>query len=115
LPDAVQNYLHEIDRLLAGTCFATFFLLNSESRGLIERGRDHVGFRFDLGQCKVRSKIKPERAIAYDEGQVSDWLKALGFVVQSKRFGNWCGRPGQTFQDIITFSARPGRGARSGR
>jgi SAM-dependent methyltransferase len=44
LPDEVENYLSEIERVLApgGRCFASFFLLNEESLELLHSGRSTI-------------------------------------------------------------------------
>lgn len=105
LPSEIQHYLDQIKILLAGTGFATFFLLSDESRRLLDQGKDALGLRFDFGDCKVRSRLRPENGIAYEENQILRWLTDRGFSVRDIHYGNWCGRRGRTFQDIIVFGA----------
>ena len=107
LPRDIENYLSEIKRVLTseGKCFATFFLLNDESRGLIENGDSEINFQYQIGECLTDNPDAPEEAIAYQEEDVLNMLKHQNFkLIDSIQFGSWPGREDYLdFQDIIVF------------
>ena len=88
-----------------GKCFATFFLLNDESRGLIENGDSEINFQYQIGECLTDNPDAPEEAIAYQEEDVLNMLKHQNFkLIDSIQFGSWPGREDYlSFQDIIVF------------
>src|SRR5918997_2672489 len=105
LPDEVENYLSEIERVLApgGSCFASFFLLNDESLGLIRSGRSTIDFRYDFGGYRAKSKEKPGAAIAYPETYVRSRDAARGLVITEPiHYGSWPGRRDfLSYQDVV--------------
>ena len=103
LPGEVDNYLSEIARVLkpGGRSFITWFLLNDESRRLLEDGRAKIDFHYPLDQsrdgaatkCRVKSLKHPEFAIAYDEAEVRALYGKHGLQISSAPlYGSWCGR-----------------------
>lgn len=107
LPDEVDNYLSEISRVLkpGGRCFITWFLLNEESRQLIEAGRSKVAFGFALpgSSCRVKSLKHPEFAIAYDEQEARDSYAKHGMEIKdAPLYGSWCNRDLSVgYQDVL--------------
>lgn len=105
LPAETEHYLSEIGRVLApgGRCFATFFLLNDESRRLIAEGRSERPMGHALGECRVDNPKVPEDAVAYPEEAVRALFAKHGMALREPvRYGKWCGRPEWTsFQDIV--------------
>ncbi len=75
LPEGMENYLHEIARVLkvGGRCFNTFVLLNEESLQLIRAGRSVFDLRYDAGGYCVADLRVPEHMIGYDE----DFIRTL--------------------------------------
>ena len=104
-PKEVENYVSEISRVLknGGRCFISFFLLNEESRNLLEAGKSDVAFRFPFEGCLVKSLKHPEFAIAYDQEQVRDMFKKNGLTFKNlPLYGSWCGRDLYVgYQDIV--------------
>ena len=69
VPDAVDNYLGEIFRVLkpGGTCVASFFLIGADASKGVERGWNVHPFPYAFDGYRIFIKEKPEAAIAYDE------------------------------------------------
>jgi SAM-dependent methyltransferase len=105
LPDDLENYLAEIGRVLkpGGRSLITWFLLNVESRGLIDRGDSSQPFRHPHLGCLVVDPSDPERSIAYDENRVRDLYASTGQAIRDPiRYGSWSGRPEfLSYQDIV--------------
>jgi SAM-dependent methyltransferase len=105
LPDEVDNYLSEIERVLApgGRCFASFFLLNEESLGLIHSGRSTIDFRYDFGGYRAKSKETPEAAIAYPEDYVRSLHAERGLeIAEPVHYGSWPRRRDfLSYQDVM--------------
>jgi SAM-dependent methyltransferase len=105
LPDEVENYLSEIERVLApgGRCFASFFLLNEESLGLIRSGSSTIDFRHDFGGYRIKDVQTPEAAIAFLE----DYIRSLYAerkldIAEPIHYGSWPGRRAfLSYQDIV--------------
>lgn len=100
----MEHYLHEAARCLRtnGKALITFFLLNEESCRLIETGASALTFQFSRDGCSVNDDIVPEYAVAYQEGEVLQRCAEVGFVIDSLRYGLWCGRPEYlSYQDIV--------------
>ena len=105
MPASVERYIGEIARVLVpgGRCLATFFLLNAESRSLVEQGRSTQAFRDVRPPYAVVDAANPEAAVAYEE------VWALGRLERARlrartppSYGSWCGRESFiSYQDIV--------------
>jgi SAM-dependent methyltransferase len=99
------HYLAEISRVLApgGTSFLTFFLLNDESRGLIDAGACGLVFRIPAGGAWVHDEKNPEAAVAYDESFIRELHARNGLeIAEPLLYGCWCCREEYTsYQDIV--------------
>ena len=93
LPDAVEQYLREIARLLApgGTCVESFFLLNAETRTGVERGASFMTFGVEhaSGVCRLHDAAVPEAAVAFDEAFVERAHERAGLRIRDVRRGRW--------------------------
>ena len=110
LPDARDNYISEIARLLRprGRCFGTFFLLDDEARERVQDGRDGVNFRFERTGYWTNNQRIPEAAVAFEEADVREQFEDNGLRVGEVRFGSWSGRDdAMGWQDIVV-AARSG-------
>lgn len=108
MPADLENYISEIARVMSpgGRLFATFFLLNPESRDLIRKGSSSLNFNHEgLGYLTINPTM-PECAIAFPEEYVLGLLENKGFSVQAPmHYGSWSGRSMFTsYQDIILAS-----------
>jgi SAM-dependent methyltransferase len=101
----IERYVAEISRVLVpgGRCLATFFLLNEESRELIEGGRSTQPFVDVAAPYAIVDPASPEHAVAYEETWVRSQLDHVGLSARvPPRFGSWCGRAEFTsYQDIV--------------
>lgn len=104
-PNDVKHYLSEIFRVLktGAKCLMSCFLLNSESYELMKDSPSSTrNFCYPLEDCFVIDKNAPENAIAFDEAKFLEWISREGFHLESKLYGNWCGRAQfVSYQDIL--------------
>jgi SAM-dependent methyltransferase len=108
LPDDVAHYVSEIARVLrpGGTCVASCFLLNDETRAPVEAGRSFVTFpvRHESGLCRLHDATKPEAAVALEESFLHTAYGAASLEICGVRRGQWWnGRMDD--QDIVTALA----------
>lgn len=105
LPLDVENYLSEISRVLKpeGKCLITFFVLNDESRNLMQSHQSTLNFSHRIQGCLATDMDDPEAAIAYDETFVLSLFKKHALNVSSPiQYGSWCSRDvSLTYQDVI--------------
>jgi ubiquinone/menaquinone biosynthesis C-methylase UbiE len=111
LPPDMKHYLGEIARVLkpGGRCLATYFILNEESKGLMERGlAKPVHFPHASDDCRLWKTDFPEAAVGFEEGFLHDChAKCMMRILQPIRFGKWCGRSAAlSYQDIIISEKR---------
>lgn len=105
LPRDMEHYFAEIARVLRprGRCLITFFLLNSESVGLMERNLGDFNFEFRQNGYRTISPERPEDAVAYDEMFVRGLFIKCGLAISEPiQYGSWCGRQKSlTLQDLV--------------
>jgi SAM-dependent methyltransferase len=94
LPAETERYLDEIARVLkpGGHCFATYSLLNDESRRLMADGSADMRFDHAIGPCAVVDTKVPELAVGYDEAYVREASAAAGLEPEDVLYGSWSGR-----------------------
>lgn len=105
LPRGTENYLSEVRRVLKpnGRCLVTYFLLNPESRKLIDEKASQLSFKYELPGCQIEDQDLPEAAVGYDERDIRDLFDKYGLSISEPiSYGIWCGRKdGLDWQDII--------------
>lgn len=105
LPDEVENYVREIARVLApgGTCVASYFLLNGDTRTGIAARRSFMTFDVldPSGLCQLHDAGIPEAAVALDETFVQRIHRECGLHVRDIRRGKWWSG-GAHDQDLLT-------------
>jgi len=108
LPESIENYFAEINRVLklGGKCLFTFLLLNNKSNRLILEKKSMIKFEHSENNYQVMRKKVPEHTIAYDESFVMEIYKKYNFkIIEPILYGSWCGRKKfVSFQDIIVAS-----------
>ena len=105
----VEHYLAEISRVMApgAHCFATFFLLNEETKSLIAQGKSAINFKHAVDHGFVVDPNNPDAAIAFDEGYVSSMHTTAGLRIASTHHGSWRGTATDVgYQDIV-LSVKP--------
>ncbi|WP_232563118.1 class I SAM-dependent methyltransferase [Spirosoma oryzicola] len=104
------HYIAEISRVLkpSGRCFATFFLLNEESRRLMAEKTSQYNFQYELEGRYIFNPLDPDLGTAFDESWVTDTLNQHGLSARTSIYpGRWCGRKdATTFQDIVVAYKR---------
>jgi SAM-dependent methyltransferase len=105
LPDAIEQYLREISRLLApgGVCVASYFLLNDETRTGVDAGHSFMSFRVEhpSGLCLLHDATMPEAAVALQEAFVRRVHEQFSLRIQDVRRGGWW--KGEVHdQDVLT-------------
>jgi SAM-dependent methyltransferase len=105
LPDAVEQYLGEISRLLApgGVCVASYFLLNDETRAGVDAGRSFMSFGVEhpSGLCRLNDATMPEAAVALEEAFVRRVHEQAGLRIADVRRGRWWSGEAHD-QDVLT-------------
>ena len=110
LPDEVEHYVSEISRLLApgGSCVASYFLLNDETRVGVETGRSFMSFHVEhpSGLCRLHDAAIPESAVALEEAFVQRIHEQAGLRVRDVRRGRWWSGEAHD-QDVLTVARNP--------
>jgi SAM-dependent methyltransferase len=100
------NYLRETARTLGrgGRLFASFFVLDSESREVIERRETfpHFTHVFELGRIADPGSV--DAAIAFNAEWLHEVLLTAGFTIELYRQGRWrddVGKKDELYQDLV--------------
>ncbi|MEA2415740.1 MAG: hypothetical protein QOI58_2397 [Thermoanaerobaculia bacterium] len=100
---AATNYLREIARTLKpnGRLFASFFVLDEQSRHLVESDTTDPRFttRFDEGM--IGDPANPEAAVAFNAEWLAEALASAGLVFDAFYPGRWRHLPVMSHQDIL--------------
>lgn len=82
----------------------TFFLVDTESKRLIDAGLSTIDFKYEVGGCLTANKDRPEDAVAYDEAFVRKLYEQHKLrIIEPIHYGPWCGKESDliTIQDIV--------------
>jgi ubiquinone/menaquinone biosynthesis C-methylase UbiE len=107
LPSALPPYMREIGRVLkrGGCSVITYFLLNEESRRLIEQGADAFGLKqapVTDPSYRIAKPDAPEFVVAHDESRIRHYYAETGCGSLNLEYGNWCGRASSLgHQDLV--------------
>jgi SAM-dependent methyltransferase len=96
LPGDMEHYIAEISRVLkqGGRCYASYSLINTESRRAMESGQSSLRFKRHSGPSWVVDSKVPELAVGYDEAYVRDLYEQHALSGQCRvYYGSWSGRP----------------------
>ncbi len=101
----VRRYLSEIRRVLKahGRAMLTFYVVDDVARRMMVEPNSIFNFDVKLDDCLTIDGQTPERAIAYSESQMADFLREANLaLVKPILFGSWSGRPSMLeAQDVI--------------
>lgn len=104
MEDGLRHYLSEIAKALtpSGRVFATFFLINEESRRLINEEKADWNFCYPMDHGAYFIEKNPEAALAYNEDFIIELYRENGLEINDIYYGSWCGRENYlSYQDII--------------
>ena len=109
-PKDMENYLKEISRVLksGGNCFITFFIMNLESRRLMQEPKSEQNFKYNRDGFSYTKAHDPEAAIAYEEERIVELFESNGMSINNGiKYGSWCGRDNCIyFQDIVVATKK---------
>ena len=110
MPEDMEAYLRQIQRVLkkGGTCFATFFIMNEESKNLMQAS-DGIKFNYNFGNYYQHNYHVKEANIAFEETYLDKLFSEAGFDIENKYFGYWSGREKEKsvdFQDIVILKKK---------
>lgn len=101
----MRHYLSEISRVLKpnGRCMASFFLINEESKQLMDAGQSAFKLSFARPDCMVLREDQPENTVGYREDYVRQCFVAEGMQpIEPVYYGSWAGRKNYlSYQDIV--------------
>lgn len=105
MPPDVEHYMVEIARVLKpkGRTLITWFVLNEESKSLIEQKLGSYDFHYRTTEFWSISRTNPEHAVAYEEERIRSLYSQNGLQIEEPiRYGSWPGRKDYlSAQDII--------------
>ena len=102
LPDEVERYLSEIQRVMkkGGTCVATFFILNTQTRDILKSKTD-FHFPFDYGHYALMDDKVKAANVAFDTVFLEKTIAQSGLTISKKIDGFW--RLGKRENDVQDF------------
>jgi ubiquinone/menaquinone biosynthesis C-methylase UbiE len=109
IPNSVTHYLKEIYRVLEknGRCLCTAFLINEESKRLIEQGKSSIEFVHSYQEHFVKNVHIPEETIGYEESALISMMKQNNFEIKRIEYGSWPGRKHYlSYQDVFILKKR---------
>ena len=106
---ATVNYLYELARVLApgGRLFASFFVLDDESREALATGPTAPEFKTPFEHGLLSDPDNPDFAIAFDATWLHQAFLLAGFEIGAYAQGLWRRTPGPTHQDVVVARRRP--------
>jgi|SRR5579863_3663764 len=107
VPEAADNYLKEIARLLspAGRCLASFYLLNDAVRQSTLEKPGYPAFNFGSGPWRYAFEQAVESAVAFEDSYLFDLMRNHGLGLKQDVYrGMWSGfEAGLWSQDLVLF------------
>lgn len=102
LPDEVERYLSEIQRIMkkGGTCVATFFILNTQTRDILKSKTD-FHFPHDYGHYALMDDKVKAANVAFDTAFLEKTIAQSRLTISKKIDGFW--RLGKRENDVQDF------------
>jgi SAM-dependent methyltransferase len=100
---ATTNYLREIARTLQpnGRLFASFYVLDEQSRQLAESETTDPRFTARFGEGMIGDAANPEAAVAFNAEWLAEAVASAGLVFDAFYPGRWRHLPVMSHQDIL--------------
>ncbi len=97
----MEQYVREARRVLTpgGRLLATFFLLNEATEARLDSLPEAYRFPVREGESRIADDLNPGWAVAHEEATVRRAFD--GFSSVRVMGGQWAGRMGPTFQDLV--------------
>jgi SAM-dependent methyltransferase len=104
--DAARHYLREIARTLepGGRLYATFFVLDEQSRDAMKIRPTDPDFRAPFEQGLYADAANPEAAVAFDAQWLLQTFLAAGYKIDHYAPGTWRRGLGAEYQDVVVAS-----------
>jgi SAM-dependent methyltransferase len=96
LPEDTHRYIAEISRVLrpGGHCWASFYILNTDSIEMMEAGKGSLRFKHDHGTYWTVNDKAPELSTGYEESYIKQLFEQHGLsLADGMNYGGWSGRP----------------------
>jgi SAM-dependent methyltransferase len=105
-PAAATHYLREIARTLApgGRLYATFFVLDEQSRELMTKRPTDPNFRVAFPEGMYADGENPEAAVAFEAQWLLQSFIDAGFHIAQYAPGSWRRSVGAEYQDVVVAS-----------
>jgi len=105
---ATANYLREIVRMLepGGRLFASFFILDDDSRRAVETGPTAPPFTHPFEHGLLSDPENPDFAVAFDGWWLKSVVLEAGFEILVYTPGVWRRGGGPTHQDLVVLRKR---------
>lgn len=105
-PEGTVNYLREVARTLetGGRLFASFFVLDHESRAVIAERETFPDFRDVVEHGRVADAGSPDVAIAFDAEWLHEVFLSCGYAIEVYRQGRWrddVEKKDELYQDLV--------------
>jgi SAM-dependent methyltransferase len=102
LSQETNRYATEMARVLkpGGRCFASFYLLNDDTRRNIDAETSVFEFASAIDGCLVQDPDNPELAVAHDEDRIRELFGRCGLAIDQVLRGTWSLKREQ-IQDIL--------------
>lgn len=111
LPEEVENYLSEISRVMKpkGKCLISYFLINKESKKLIENKKSDINFKYQMDNYHTTNLRIPEDVVGYEEPYILDLYEKNSLKIEKPiHYGSWSGRDDYLdYQDMILARKTP--------
>jgi SAM-dependent methyltransferase len=105
-PEAATHYLREIARTLSsgGRLYATFFVLDEQSRSLMSERPTDPDFRVSFAEGMYADAQNPEAAVAFDAQWLLQTFIDAGYKIEQYSPGSWRRSVGAEYQDVVVAS-----------
>lgn len=108
LAGGVVNYLNETARTLepGGRMVASFFVLDDESRKVIEDHPPYPEFRYHIEHGMLANETSPDDGVAFDAQWLLEQFLSAGYEISVWQPGSWRRKEGPSYQDFVVATKK---------